>query len=146
MNVYDMREKCKVPPFCYNEVPTTTFFDRPDIQRQLGVEKPIDWQACSMSVNALFRNDFMRSYQQSISPLLEAGISAVVYAGDCDYICNWLGNKAWTLILPWSGQQSFLAAEDRAFFVPVNETGGAAASSTRHGGNVRSHGPFRCYG
>lgn len=33
-------------------------------------------------------------------------------AGDADFICNWYGNKAWTLELPWSGQDEFNAADD----------------------------------
>ena len=32
---------------------------------------------------------------------------------DQDYICNWIGNKAWTMALPWSGQADFKAAEDK---------------------------------
>lgn len=37
-----------------------------------------------------------------------------VYAsiGDVDYICNYLGNKAWTLALDWAEGESFVAAED----------------------------------
>ena len=28
----------------------------------------------------------------------------MIYAGDVDFICNWLGNKAWTLDLEWDGK------------------------------------------
>ena len=30
---------------------------------------------------------------------LGAGISVLIYAGDQDYICNWLGNRAWTQVI-----------------------------------------------
>ena len=54
--------------------------------------------------------DFCKNYQQLIPDLLEAGISVTIYAGDLDYICNYKGNKAWTLKLDWSGKEQFNAA------------------------------------
>ena len=35
----------------------------------------------------------MHSYQQMIPDQLAAGIRVLLYAGDQDYICNWLGNQ-----------------------------------------------------
>jgi cathepsin A (carboxypeptidase C) len=31
-------------------------------------------------------------------------------AGDADFICNWLGNRAWVHALPWPGKAAFTAA------------------------------------
>lgn len=31
-------------------------------------------------------------------------------AGDQDFICNWLGNRAWTQALPWASHDAFVAA------------------------------------
>ena len=39
--------------------------------------------------------DWMQSYQQMLPDQLKAGIRVLMYAGDQDYICNWLGNQAW---------------------------------------------------
>lgn len=30
-------------------------------------------------------------------------------AGDCDFICNYMGNEAWTLQLDWAGGDGFRA-------------------------------------
>jgi cathepsin A (carboxypeptidase C) len=30
--------------------------------------------------------------------------------GDADFICNWLGNKAWAEALEWPGQKKFVDA------------------------------------
>ena len=40
--------------------------------------------------------DWMQSYQQMLPDQLAAGIRVLMYAGDQDYICNWLGNQAWS--------------------------------------------------
>lgn len=31
----------------------------------------------------------------------------LLYAGDADFICNWLGNQAWSLALDWPGKKAF---------------------------------------
>jgi hypothetical protein len=48
-----------------------------------------------------------------------------------DFICNWLGNKAWALSLDWAGKDGFVAADDAAWLVGGEEKG-----------KVRSSGPF----
>lgn len=34
----------------------------------------------------------------------------MIYAGDVDFICNYMGNEAWTYQLEWKGQGSFQQA------------------------------------
>jgi carboxypeptidase C (cathepsin A) len=31
----------------------------------------------------------------------------LIYVGSYDWICNWLGNQAWTLNMEWSGKEAF---------------------------------------
>lgn len=31
----------------------------------------------------------------------------IIVQGDADYICNWLGNKAWTEALEWDGHNIY---------------------------------------
>lgn len=40
----------------------------------------------------------------------------LIYAGDVDFICNWIGNKAWTKALPWTGARAFSAEADHTWF------------------------------
>lgn len=49
----------------------------------------------------------MKDYQQMIPDQLNSGIKVLIYAGDQDFICNWLGNQAWTQALPWPHQGEF---------------------------------------
>jgi len=54
----------------------------------------------------------MKPYHRVVPGLLKE-IPVLVYAGDADYICNWLGNKAWTEALEWPGQKEYKAAETK---------------------------------
>ena len=69
----------------------------------------------------------MVSLEPIIPPMLEAGIRALVYAGDLDFICNWVGNQKWTLAMPWSGQDAFndAAKNEKTFTVDGASAGSA---------------------
>ena len=54
----------------------------------------------------------MKKYEQLLPAMLHDGIRVLIYAGDKDYICNWLGNKDWVLQMKWDGHQDMLKAED----------------------------------
>ncbi|KAH8069754.1 serine carboxypeptidase [Aureococcus anophagefferens] len=112
MNPYDMREKCEVPPLCYDFSNVATYLKRDDVRAALNVPKAAKWSDCNRAVTMGFElaGDYMKEYQQLIPDLIEDGIRYLIYAGDQDYICNWLGNQAWTLALPWSGKDALNAA------------------------------------
>jgi len=108
MNPYDMRIKCAKPPLCYDFSNVGTYLDRPEVRATLGVGER-KWSDCNHLVAIAFElgGDWMQPYQQMIPDQLESGIRVLIYAGDQDYICNWLGNQAWTQALPWSHQGDF---------------------------------------
>ena len=56
--------------------------------------------------NFLFAGDWFKPFHRLVPGILEQ-IPILVYAGDADYICNWLGNQAWTNKLEWPGQKDF---------------------------------------
>ena len=68
-----------------------------------------------------------------IPSLLQANLSILIYAGDADYICNWMGNKAWVLNLDWEGKQGMNEAKDQEW---VSKTTGKAAGEFRFYGNL----------
>ena len=45
--------------------------------------------------------------QHYVAALLERGIKVLIYVGKYDWICNHVGNEAWTLALEWSGHDEF---------------------------------------
>jgi carboxypeptidase C (cathepsin A) len=42
-----------------------------------------------------------------VSALLERGVRVLVYVGEYDWICNWVGNSRWTEELEWSGGDAY---------------------------------------
>ena len=99
-----------MPPLCYDFSNVKKYLQRDDVRAALGVKGR--WADCSKSVTIRFElsGDYIKNYQQLLPELLGAGVRILIYAGDQDYICNWLGNQAWTLALPWPGQGAFRAA------------------------------------
>jgi len=77
----------------------------------------------------MFVQDWMRNFQTNLIPLLEDNIRVLIYAGDVDYICNWMGNKAWTIDLPWSGHQAFSSAKDAPWIYGNGVDGGLVRSA-----------------
>jgi len=114
-NPYDMRIKCAVRPLCYDFSNVQTYLNNADVQKALGVKK--NWGSCNKAVTLLFAyaGDWMKSWHQVIPDMLADGIRTLIYAGDEDYICNWLGNMKWTLALDWPHKADFNAATNREY-------------------------------
>merc|ERR1719410_2268363 len=108
LNVYDIRKKCDNPPLCYDISYITKFLNLQTTKDALHVSSHVKlWQACNMGINMKFMVDWMEDYSSYVADLLNAGIPALIYAGDVDFICNYLGNQAWTLDLNWDHKDGF---------------------------------------
>jgi len=119
-NPYDMRIKCDKPPLCYDFSQEEAFLNSPEVQQAIGATKK--WTSCNLLVNKAFTNDFMKNYHMKIPGLLKNGVRVLIYAGDVDFICNWLGNKHWTLKLAWPHQADFNAAEEKPYIAGGSNT------------------------
>ncbi|CAK9001766.1 unnamed protein product [Durusdinium trenchii] len=111
-NPYDMRKMCTHGRLCYDFDMIGTYLNKPEVQTQLGVQKK--WGSCNYAVDLSFvaAGDWLLRYQNLLPDLLADGIDVLIYAGDVDYICNWLGNKAWTTKLDWAHAAEFRQAPD----------------------------------
>lgn len=112
LNVYDITKQCdqSVPDgLCYAGMEySVQYLNKPEVQEALGVHPGITFDSCAGAVNQQFSNigDEMLPYIDAFPALLEK-IPVLIYAGDRDYICNWIGNAYWTGNLTWSGQEGF---------------------------------------
>jgi len=115
LNVYDIRKPCD-GQLCYNFNGAISFMNRADVQTSLGV-KSTNWQPCSDTVNQMFSQDWFKTFNTTIPPLLENGVRVLIYNGDDDFICNWIGSKNWTTELQWSKQKTFDQAPDKPVII-----------------------------
>jgi cathepsin A (carboxypeptidase C) len=134
LNPYDIRVPCGDNDLCYNFTSIETFLNLPSTREALHVSDKVEaWQSCNTAVDIMFVSDWMRNFHKELAEMLDDGIRVLIYAGDVDFICNWMGNKAWTLDLMWSGKPSFNAAGDHAWTYNSKEGGSARTSKAIKG-------------
>merc|ERR1719498_1049173 len=129
MNPYDIRIPCEVPPLCYDFSGVATFLNNPATQKAIRVNG-ITWASCNYEVNGDFSADWMKNMAWKVPPLLKAGIPAWVYAGEDDFIVQWLGNQAWTEALPWPGAKAY----NQTTLQPWTSGGKVAGAHRSYGG------------
>ncbi|KAK2867901.1 hypothetical protein FQN49_003356 [Arthroderma sp. PD_2] len=141
-NVYDVRSPCEDPEnLCYSIIGwITQFLNKPEVISAIGTETH-SFASCNNDINRGFfsQGDWNQPYHLKVPEVL-AKIPAVIYAGDADFICNWLGNHAWSDALKWPGQ---------AEFKPKKLTEVKHRATGHPIGQVKSHGGFaffRLYG
>lgn len=112
-NPYDITKDCGLNPLCYDFSHIEKFMNLDSTKQALHVaEHNPSWQTCNMMINMEFHVDWMKNFAPYVADLLNDGIPALIYAGDVDFICNYMGNRAWTLGLDWSHKAEFNAAEE----------------------------------
>ncbi|KAK0711425.1 Alpha/Beta hydrolase protein [Lasiosphaeris hirsuta] len=108
-NVYDIRGKCEDSSnLCYSALGwISDYLNQQSVMDALGVEVS-NYESCNFDINRnfLFQGDWMQPFHRLVPSLLEK-IPVLIYAGDADFICNWLGNQAWTEALEWPGKKDF---------------------------------------
>ncbi|XVF68513.1 hypothetical protein PTKIN_Ptkin11bG0008700 [Pterospermum kingtungense] len=129
INHYDIRKECE-GDLCYDFSNAETFLNLKSVKTALGVGN-IEFVSCSSVVYEAMITDWMRNFAVGIPELLEDGIKVLIYAGEYDLICNWLGNSKWVHAMAWSGQKQFGEAPTVRFVVDGEETG-----------QLKSHGPL----
>ena len=105
-NPYDYTLKCDDPPLCYNFDAVDTLMNKEDVQKDLGVY-PTKWESCNTTVHLALTLDWSRSGAHAIKQLTEAEYKVLIYNGEKDYICNWMGGYDWVRKLNWKGKEEF---------------------------------------
>lgn len=108
-NVYDVRKMCEGNDLCYEGLDyISEYLNQPNVKEAVGAEVDT-YEACNMDINRnfLFAGDWMKPFHKDVIKILENEVPVLIYAGDKDFICNWLGNHAWSDALPWDGHKEF---------------------------------------
>ncbi|XP_051113627.1 serine carboxypeptidase-like 48 [Andrographis paniculata] len=101
INYYDIRKKCE-GSLCYDFSNVEKFLNQKNVKDALGV-KNIEYVSCSSAVQTAMAGDELKNFAVYIPPLLQNGVKVLLYAGEFDLICNWLGNSRWVEDLKWPG-------------------------------------------
>ncbi|KII83244.1 hypothetical protein PLICRDRAFT_455809 [Plicaturopsis crispa FD-325 SS-3] len=137
LNPYDVRRKCNKDEdgdLCYKQMNwIDTWMNIPANKLALGVDPARKFASCNMEVNQgfAFQGDGMHDSSKLIPELVESGIRLLVYAGNADMMCNFIGNERWVEALDSSFHDEFVKAEHLPW---------VTAESGRKAGLVRSAG------
>ncbi|KAL3447813.1 Alpha/Beta hydrolase protein [Aspergillus insuetus] len=103
-DVYDVRALAQDPnpPSTYSK-----YLLRPDVLKAIGARSV--YQECPTTAYALFSatGDGSRSYLQQLSDVVQSGVQTLLWAGDADWICNWLGFKETADKVSFDGHNEF---------------------------------------
>ena len=112
LNPYDISKLCGDHPLCYDFSHVEKFMNSETTKRALHVDaRNPSWETCNDALNGRFTVDKMKNFGPYVADLLNDGIPALIYAGDLDFVCNYLGNRAWTYKLEWKHTDDFQAAD-----------------------------------
>ncbi|OSX56159.1 hypothetical protein POSPLADRAFT_1050876 [Postia placenta MAD-698-R-SB12] len=144
LNPYDVRRKCdrsKDGDLCYPQMNwIETWMNTPATKRALGVNPSREFASCNMEVNQAFalQGDGAHNSAKLLPALVEDGVRLLVYAGNADMMCNFIGNERWVEELETRFQKEFAARKG----VPwtTSETGNIAGLVRSAGGGGHTAG------
>ncbi|XP_038698841.1 serine carboxypeptidase-like [Tripterygium wilfordii] len=127
LNFYDTRiQRIGTSNFDYTNM--VAFLNMQSVKTALGVGD-ITFVAWSSTVFGQMIGEYMKNLDVKIPPLLKDEIKVLIYAGEYDLICNWIGNLDWVTEMEWDGKKKFGTAPVNLFFVD----GAKAGSLTSYG-------------
>lgn len=108
-NVYDVTKPC-TGQLCYGLTNEINFMNSAAVMDALEADVP--WQYVSHAVDdALSRLDYIRDCTPEIAQLIQSDVRVLVYYGELDWICNWMGGYQWSLDFDWPGKQAYAQAQ-----------------------------------
>ncbi|CAG86697.2 DEHA2D02244p [Debaryomyces hansenii CBS767] len=134
LNPYDIRTTCK-GDLCYEALGYVDEYLNLDfVKNVVGASNIEMFNSCDDTVfrNFLFSGDGPKPFQQYVAELLDKNIPVLIYAGDKDFICNWLGNHGWSDALEYTGHGEFESKPLQPWYT----------SDKKLAGEVKNHGIF----
>jgi len=118
LQYYDIRKSCE-GPLCYDFSNVETLLHQKKVRDALGVGD-IEFVSCSSTVSNAMSQDRMKNLAEGIPALLEDGLKVLIYAGEYDLICNWLGKpRSFKLVDARKNQMEHYLANDMSFLMLI---------------------------
>lgn len=127
LNVYDVRLEDTQPACGMNWPPDlvdiTTYLDRSDVVRALhATAKSESWTECRGRIQQEFKDPNWPSSIELIPKILER-IPMLLFAGDQDFICNYMGIESMIQAMTWNGGTGLGTVKTQVFSVQDNPAG-----------------------
>ncbi|KIJ61414.1 hypothetical protein HYDPIDRAFT_115872 [Hydnomerulius pinastri MD-312] len=137
LNPYDARRNCDPQedgPLCYKQLGwVETWMNDPEVKAALGVNPQLNFESCNMAVNQAFtlQGDSMHNTPLLLPEMINDGVRLLVYAGNADMMCNYIGNERWLEVLETKFLDEFTSAPTEQW---VTMHSGKAAGTVRSAG------------
>ncbi|KAH8834509.1 Alpha/Beta hydrolase protein [Flagelloscypha sp. PMI_526] len=127
MNIYDVRLDDTYPDCGMNWPPPinniTKYLDRQDVVVALHAQAhPGSWVECKGGVHTNFRDTLFDS-SIKILPSVAERIPVLIFAGDQDYICNYIGLESMIANMEWAGEKGLGKVETKNWIVDDQPAG-----------------------
>lgn len=122
LNPYDVRRKCNRAEdgdLCYKQMSwIETWMNDPKHKVALGVNPEQSFTSCNTQVNQAFalQGDGMHNSAILLPELVNDGVRLLVYAGNADMMCNYMGNERWLEQLDTKFYDEFSSAKAVPWF------------------------------
>ncbi|MGH0171095.1 UNVERIFIED_CONTAM: hypothetical protein FKN15_060121, partial [Acipenser sinensis] len=94
MNVNSLHRSVRLDPPCTNSTASTTYLNNQYVKQALHISpKALDWLICSAEVNLQYKRLYMDVRKQYLKLLGALKYRVLVYNGDVDMACNFLGDE-----------------------------------------------------
>ncbi|KAF7441184.1 hypothetical protein PC9H_001533 [Pleurotus ostreatus] len=139
LNPYDVRAKCdrsKDGQLCYRQMDwIERYMNEPVVKVELGVHPSLRYETYSKEVNQAFtrRGDGMHNSALLLTDLVNDGVRLLVYAGNADAMCNFIGNERWVELLDSKFNSEFAATKPVPWI--LKSTGKQAGEARSAGGS-----------
>lgn len=113
-DVYDIREPSNDP---YPPETYVTYLQTASVVKAIGAQST--YAECPTAPYLKFSKsgDDSRSFLDTLSTVVQSGIRVLIWAGDADFICNWMGGHAVANAISYNGSTAFNAATEVPYTV-----------------------------
>jgi cathepsin A (carboxypeptidase C) len=106
-NMYDIRLPCVEKGLCYPNDHLGDVLNSELYRLHFNITSEMAWEMCAPAPHMMLSFDQNKMAGYKLAELLDNDIPILIYHGDKDYICNWMGGLAWTEALEWSGYEGY---------------------------------------
>ncbi|KAI0080868.1 alpha/beta-hydrolase [Panus rudis PR-1116 ss-1] len=128
LNMYDVRLDDSFPQCGMNWPPDLkdiyTYLQREDVVRAFhATSASTKWTECRGSIHTAFSARKSNSSITVLPKILERGVPVMIFAGDQDLICNYMGLEAMIQSMRWNGDQGLGTVQTQSWSVNATPAG-----------------------